>query len=319
MLGSAFITDVNWVIVVLLLAIVLAAALSISHVAVAVVQDALPILLLLAWVALVVALVERAWILAAFAGAACIYHLSLTVPRLLSARRPHWAATAPTLEVIVANVFIDNQTPDVKARQLVETGADVIVITEWNPTFATAFDAAGGDARYPHRLCDDGNRPDYKVCIASRAALEDSSQILELDTVRIADAVVRCGEVNVHVMGLNAMAVVDPNGFEQWKAQFETLIDRLPDFELPFVLAGDLNTTQFRPEYRKLLRRGVVDAHDSLGKGLTTSFQLAAHGVLSSPGSIVRLDHALLSDGVAAMEAEDLDACGSDHQPFRLV
>jgi endonuclease/exonuclease/phosphatase (EEP) superfamily protein YafD len=85
------------------------------------------------------------------------------------------------------------------------------------------------------------------------------------------------------------------------------------------VLAGDLNTTQFRPEYRKLLRRGVVDAHDSLGKGLTTSFRLAANGVLSSPGSIVRLDHALLSDGVAAMEVEDLDPCGSDHQPFRLV
>src|SRR3954463_1775992 len=314
--SSAFITDVNWIILILLLAIVAAAILSISHAAVAMAQDALPILLLLAWVALVIALVERAWILAIFAGAACAYHLYLTIPRMLSARRPHWATTAPTLEMVVANVFIDNETPDVKARQLVDTGADIIVITEWNPTFASEFRAAGGDERYPHRLCDDANRPDYKVCIASRLELEDASQILDLGTVHIADAVVRCGEVDLHVMGLNAMAVVDPNGFHEWKAQFETLTERMPEFARPFVLAGDLNTTQFRPEYRKLLRAGVADAHDSLGKGLSTSFRLAANGLLASPGSIVRLDHALMSNGVAAMEAEDLDPCGSDHQPF---
>jgi endonuclease/exonuclease/phosphatase (EEP) superfamily protein YafD len=112
---------------------------------------------------------------------------------------------------------------------------------------------------------------------------------------------------------------VERNGYRRWKAEFDTLVRLAPTLRGPVVLAGDLNTTRFRPQFRALLGTGLRDVHDMLGKGLTSSFKLAARGLLASPGALVRLDHALVSSGVRPVRAEDLEAGGSDHLPFRVT
>ena len=81
--------------------------------------DALPILLLGAWIVTIAALVTRHWLLAAVGAVLCLYHVSIVVPRMIAARVPRWAKHAPTLDIVVANVFVDNETPDAAARQLV--------------------------------------------------------------------------------------------------------------------------------------------------------------------------------------------------------
>jgi endonuclease/exonuclease/phosphatase (EEP) superfamily protein YafD len=96
----------------------------------------------------------------------------------------------------------------------------------------------------------------------------------------------------------------------------DALIGYVPSVDGPLVVLGDLNTTTFRPKVQELLDAGLSDAHESLGQGLSTSFKLSADGVLAAPGAVVRLDHALLSDGVRAISTEDLDSGGSDHVPF---
>src|SRR4051812_7929653 len=120
----------------------------------AVAYDALPILLLLAWFVLIAALLTEHWLLAAIAGALAIYHLLLVVPRLLATRVPRWAKHAPRLEIVVANVFIDNKTPEAAARQLVEADVDVVIIVESTAPFMTIFDEVGGKDTYPFRVSD---------------------------------------------------------------------------------------------------------------------------------------------------------------------
>jgi endonuclease/exonuclease/phosphatase (EEP) superfamily protein YafD len=319
-LARALLTDIHWVLLGVLVALVLTAVFSISHDAgLALAQDALPLLLVLSWITLAVALLQGAWILAIAAGLVCVYHLYLVVPRMRADRIPRWARQAPTIQIAVSNVYIDNDTPGLLARELIDTKADVIIITEWNASFADEFEALGGRTLYPHRISEEMDGPDYEVCVLSRLDLQPTSEVIDLGSLRLVKASVVCGGRSVSIMGLNAMAAVDPGGYEQWKAQLETLTEALPSFEIPFVIAGDLNTTQFRPEYRRLLRHRVSDAHDALGKGMSRSFQLAATGLLATPGSLVRLDHALLSPDVKPVEVEDLEACGSDHRPFRLV
>ena len=56
--------------------------------------DALPVLLLAAWVVTIAAVVTRHWLLAAIGAALSLYHLWLIVPRLLAARPPRWAKRA---------------------------------------------------------------------------------------------------------------------------------------------------------------------------------------------------------------------------------
>jgi endonuclease/exonuclease/phosphatase family metal-dependent hydrolase len=84
----------------------------------------------------------------------------------------------------------------------------------------------------------------------------------------------------------------------------------------PLVLAGDLNTSRFRPEFAGLLSLGFRDVHDALGKGLRPSFKLSNSGWLAKLGPLARLDHALTNAALHPVDVEELDANGSDHIPF---
>jgi endonuclease/exonuclease/phosphatase (EEP) superfamily protein YafD len=137
--------------------------------------------------------------------------------------------------------------------------------------------------------------------------------------LRLAIADVDVQGISTLVIGLNPMATVDPGGHETWKEQIEALKEFLPTLTGPVIVAGDLNTTRYRPEFEELLGLGLHDAIDSLGKGLDPSFKLSAEGVLSTVGAVARLDHALVNDGVFPRSMEDLEPCGSDHQPFKLT
>jgi endonuclease/exonuclease/phosphatase (EEP) superfamily protein YafD len=282
----------------------------------AIAQDLLVYLLTAAWVVLIAALLGHDWILAAAAAVLAVYQLVLVVPRLTATRLPRWTHDAPRLELLVANVFIDNKTPAALARELLGRDADLMVILEWNPAFVREFDAAGGRLSYPNRVFDPADHSDYAVGIVAKVPLAPESQVMAIGPLRFAKAVVDVGGEPVTVIGLNPTAAVDPDGVENWEAQLDALIGYVPSVAGPLVVAGDLNTTTYRPKLQELLATGLVDAHESLGQGLSSSFKLSADGVLAAPGAVLRLDHALVSEGVRAISAEDFEGEGSDHLPF---
>jgi len=280
--------------------------------------DALPILLIGAWIVMIAALITRHWLLAGVAAALSIYHVSIVVPRLIAARVPRWAKRAPTLDLVVANVFIDNETPDAAARQLVATAADVVIVVESTAAFMRIFDDAGGKQTYPYRVSDPDDDSDYAVTVACKREPGPRSQMKVLGPLVLAIADVDVEGISTLVVALNPMATVDPGGHETWKEQIEVLKEFLPTLDGPVVVAGDLNTTRNRPEFEELLELGLRDAIDSLGKGLNPSFKLGADGALATVGAVARLDHALVNECVFPLSVENLEACGSDHLPFEL-
>ena len=283
----------------------------------AVAFDTLPITLLFAWVATAAALLTGHWVLAVAAGALVLYHAVLVVPRMIATRKPRWTKHAPTFEIVMANVYIDNETPDAAARQLVDAAADVALIVESTSPFMKTFDDLGGRDAYPHRVDDPSDDSDYAVTLVTRCELGERSGMKTIGPLRLAVAEIDVGGVDVLVVGLNPMATVDPGGHETWKEQIDALMSFVPTVSGPLLIVGDLNTTRFRPEFRQLLDMGLSDAIDSLGKGMKPSFKLGAEGPLSAL-PVARLDHALVNDGMHALSVEDLDPCGSDHLPFRL-
>jgi endonuclease/exonuclease/phosphatase (EEP) superfamily protein YafD len=85
----------------------------------------------------------------------------------------------------------------------------------------------------------------------------------------------------------------------------------------PYVVVGDFNASMFRPALRRLMRMARLhDAHEVTGQGLTRSLKFGASGWTASIPAFTRVDHALLSDGVAVMELHNLPPAGSDHHPF---
>jgi endonuclease/exonuclease/phosphatase (EEP) superfamily protein YafD len=306
----------GWVVVGGLAVLAATTLLQISgYAAVAVAQDALPYLFSFAWVVLVVALVGQSWLLAAAAAVLAAYQLVLLIPRLVESKVPRWVRGAPRLELTVANVFIDNKTPAALARALLARGGDVMIILEWNTAFVREFDAAGGRDAYPHRVFDPADTSDYAVGIVSKKPLLEESKVVTLGPLKLTQAILDIGGPTLTIVGLNPTAAVDPGGFEEWEKQLDELIRYVPTLFGPFVIAGDLNTTTYRPKVRELLATGLIDAHESLGQGLSPSFKLAAEGVLAT-APVVRLDHVFLSHDVRAISAEDLASEGSDHFPF---
>lgn len=285
--------------------------------AMALAYDALPLVLLPAWVVVVAAGLSGHWLLLAVSGLLCAYHVSLLAPRLVTARAPEWVHEAPRVRLLVANVFSENETPDVAAQQLVESNSDVLVIVESTPEFMESFDRMGGREAYPNRVFDPDDTSDYAVTIATSCELGPRSEVRIAGDLRAVIADVEVGGTGVLIVALNPMATVDPNGLETWKDQIEALNELLPTLDGPLVVAGDLNTTRYRPEFEQILALGLHDAIDSLGKGLNPSFKVSASGPLAL-AALVRLDHALANDAVRSVGMRNLEACGSDHLPFEI-
>ncbi|MEP7046187.1 MAG: endonuclease/exonuclease/phosphatase family protein [Ilumatobacteraceae bacterium] len=314
----------GWLVIALLVAVVVTRRLQISinveeGSALAVAYDALPILLIGAWIVAVAATLTGHLLLACLAWALCAYHLLLVVPRLIAGRMPRWVRSAPKFDVVVANVFIDNETPLDAARQLIAAAADIVVIVESTSRFMGVFDEAGGADTYPFRVWDPDDDTDYAVTLATSHELGPRSLMTRIGPLRLAIADISVHGVSVLVVALNPMATVDPGGHMKWKEQIEALEEFVPTLSGPVLIAGDLNTTRYRPEFEQILGLGLSDAIDSLGKGLNPSFKLGADGVLGSIGPVARLDHALVNQSMHAVRVENLEPCGSDHLPFKLT
>ena len=277
--------------------------------------DALPVLLLIPWPIAVLAAWSGHLLLMTVAAVLWVYHVILLVPRLMADPTPSWVPGAPRVSLVVANVFVDNQTPADAAQQLVGAGGDVVVIVESTGDFMAIFDDQGGADAYPNRVADPDNASDYAVAIVTNRALGQRSKFCTVGPLRVVVAEVEMDGTSLLIVALNPMATLDAGGHETWKEQLQALEDFLPTLDGPIVIAGDLNSTRFRPEFEQIMALGYADAIDALGKGLSASFKLAARSGLCG---VVRLDHALTNSEVHGVSMKNLEACGSDHIPFQV-
>lgn len=280
--------------------------------------DGLPWMLTSAWGIGIWAAVTDHWILAGLSGLLCLQQLTLLVPRARRVRHPGWVAEATAIDLVVANVFVHNKTPEAAARQLVECGADVVIVNESSAGFMAWFDEVGGDEAYPFRITDPSDTGEYAVTVASRLALGPGSGIRDFGRLRLAVAAVEQDGEPVWIVATHLAATLELGGVKVWKEQIRELSHVIPTLPRPFVIAGDFNMTRYRPEFHRLLKLGMSDAFDELGAGLSRSMKVAASGPLSAIAPVARLDHALVDRSLVPLSVQNLRACGSDHLPYRL-
>jgi endonuclease/exonuclease/phosphatase (EEP) superfamily protein YafD len=279
-------------------------------------HDGLPVALSGAWIALGYALVTRHWWLATVSGAVVAFHLAIVVPRRIARRRPPWSASAPTVTIAVANVLVDNRTPEAAAASLAATGADLIVVNENNDAFRAGFATVPGHG-YRTVVDDGATPPEYAVAVAARTLEPAAADLVDLGIMRVARVDVPVGAELLAVVAVHLAALTEPGGYRLWHQEVHSLgrfLDLVPE---PYVVVGDFNASMFRPAMRRLMRMARLhDAHDVMGQGLTRSLKFGANGWTASIPAFTRVDHALLSEGVAVMDVHNLPTAGSDHHPF---
>jgi endonuclease/exonuclease/phosphatase (EEP) superfamily protein YafD len=277
-------------------------------------QGLVPIVYLPAWVCGVVALAGRRWTLAAACSALVLMHLVLVVPALGSDRRPGWAASAPTVTVLAANLWNANPSPDAAAREVVGSTADVLILVEVSPDMRAALERAGIDELFPHQVIAEPSGRGDTDGIYSRLP-PTRTRLYPVLGNRLPAVDVEVDGRSIEIVGAH---IDSPRyGTQLWEQELAQLEPIARAASGPLVLAGDFNATRWHRPFRRLLDLGLTDAHEARGKGLSRSWPVGGTK-LAALGPLMRIDHALVNDRAVVRRVRDVDIAGSDHRSLEV-
>ena len=248
---------------------------------------ALPLVLLLAYPLLLLALVRRDRRLGVASLGLAAAHLLVVAPALVPAPLP--PASAAGLRVVVANLYVLNQDPRGTADALRGLAADVLVVPELDADGLAGLRASGLLDDLPYAAVPGGAREET-VGLFSRLPLGDvgvrtgAGRVLPRATVQVAGRALRL--LPAHT--LPAVSVLEPD----WRRGLLDLAQEVRSTALPVVVLGDLNADRDTGAFRGLLATGLRDAADERGRGLDRTWPAGL--------PLLQLDHVLVRDGTGA-------------------
>lgn len=274
-------------------------------------QSGLPVVMAGLPIVAFVSLVTRRWLQL---GAAVVLGVSAWLaiaPALGRDTPPFWASKGGRFRVAEANLFVNNSRPLDAANVLFDTNADVIVLAELTEPFVAAATQTGFDERYPYRILDPlvsiGSTSGIGgLGIYSKFPFDDVARLgperAPVVQIRVPDGqLIRVGAVHTEAPTTSKRGAL-------WAAELARLGRVLESDTKPILFVGDFNASRWQPAFGALLSRGLVDAHEATGHGLSRSWPAGLR--------LLRLDHALMSEGIVATSLSDLTIPGSDHRGF---
>ena len=271
---------------------------------IAVVQSLTPYLAMALVPVVLVALWRRQLILVATACAIGFGVAVLATPLAFPDTQRPAAANSTGLRVASLNLWYENPDIGAVADMLATVDADVIVFSEFTRPHQADLQGSPLAVDYPHRI-DRTGLGATGIAVWSRYpmrigdALETFNDSLDV-TVAGPDGTVRI--VAMHM----PTPIVD---FDAWRNDLDIAAEIGRTTDAPTLLIGDLNSSYWHPDFRRLLDAGFVDANDAVGSGFSTSWPT---DWWIPP--FVRLDHALTVGGLVSIDVDDLDVPGSDHR-----
>ena len=252
--------------------------------------------------ALVVVVALRRRIASVVALALVIVHVALAVPAFRAA--PAAAPGAGDLVVMAANLELGRADPAALVTAVRDQDVDVLVLLELTPEAADALAAAGLEDLLPEQVLDPAPGPGGSG-VLSRFPLRQR----EVPPSRFAQPAVEVGTGLGPVL-VRAAHPTPPVRFPVlWHDELGDLVawaSGETDGDVPVVLAGDLNSSEDHPGFRRLTDV-LTDAHAELGRGWVRTWP---QGGAVQP--FVQLDHVLV-DGLPVVDAGTVRLPRTDH------
>jgi endonuclease/exonuclease/phosphatase (EEP) superfamily protein YafD len=272
----------------------------------AIVQSLTPYLgLLLAPIALI-ALWRRRLRLVAVCGAIGLGLLVLAAPLAYPDRQPDAITGAVGLRVASVNLLYSNDRIDDVVTTLHDLAPDVIVFNEYTAEHQSSLQGSTLADDYRYRI-DRTDEYAGGIAVWSR---EPVTLAEAPDTYNHSlDATVEGPDGDVRLVALHIPTPLI--SFENWQHDLHTVGRIGRDATTPTAVVGDLNSSYWHPDFRRLLDVGFVDAHIANGKGFSASWPTDMIGP-----AFVRLDHALTTGGLVSTDVVDFEIPGSDHLGF---
>lgn len=221
------------------------------------------------------------------------------------------AAVEPDLRLFHGNLLFENiALADELAGVILASGADVLAMSEITPHHERALMARGAGTQFPHRsgVVVDGNEG---MALWSRVPFVCTAAV----PMERRDGVVATLDVGGRVLRIvlaHPAPPMTPAGLRDWGPSMRAIGSVGSRPGPPTVIVADFNASRWHPPFRRLLRSGWRDAHEQVGRGLSTSWPMDR----AFPGPFIRLDHSLVGRGLDVAAIEDVDLPGSDHRGF---
>jgi endonuclease/exonuclease/phosphatase (EEP) superfamily protein YafD len=272
----------------------------------------LPAYACLAW-----ALWRRRWILAVANLVIVACHVTWLAPDFERDRRFDapvnevfaGANSSPALRILFANVRASNPDKEAILQEIEAANPDVAVLVEFTSDWYAAFRAAPPMQSYKYHT-DKSHARVGSVNVFSKLPLETESQtFINGRTLQTID--VPIGSKTLRIIGLHAPRPMNP--FDDYEHFWHEAIPLLSVEQIPLVIVGDFNATQYSRVYRELTADYFRSAHEDRGRGCATTWP---NGRFSLPP--IRIDQALLSPQVECLSITEGVGRGSDHKPLIL-
>jgi len=213
----------------------------------------------------------------------------------------------PTMRVLSANLLFSNTEVDLLFADIRDMDLDVLLFQEVTDRHRVAMVENGLYGLYPH-IIDEPMSADSMVL--SRLPLVDPT-ITKLAGGRTPHATVETAGGPVQIVNVHLLAPV--TNFDVWVSQIGALTEFAATLPRPLVV-GDFNATWDHAPFRRLLAEAdLTDAHRAAGSGWGATWR---EGRLFPP--LIRIDHALVGEGLDVVRLQTEPTPGSDHRHLVL-
>jgi len=264
-----------------------------------------------AWVVAIVAGIGRSFVLAAAALLIVVAQLFFVLPEFTAAQPvPGWAATAPSLRLLDANVSNENGTSmSGYAGEIKSYRPELVTMEEATPFLVGLLQQSGALDHLPF---------DYEVSrfdpraflVASKYRLSGSHVVYFGDFPLIVQTTIHLPSGPQPLWVVHTTAPF-PSAFGDWKGQL-ALIAKLVKERGPnrLLLVGDFNATWGNKGFRSILGDGMTDGAAARGRPFEMTWSQIKHPL----PPLVRIDHVLTGPGVAVTTIRTDVGPGSDHR-----
>jgi endonuclease/exonuclease/phosphatase (EEP) superfamily protein YafD len=218
-------------------------------------------------------------------------------------------AAGPVLRVLTANLLFGRAGAQAVAELACRTHADVLFVQELTDHAAARLQRAGLADLLPHgvtQLVPRGTR----VGIYARYPLRGAPPVAPPSAARCTARLDLPSGQFVQLACIHATPPKppwSPGASARWRGQLSALAS---PGDSPRILAGDFNATLDHVQFRRLLRRGYVDAASQAGHGLSPTWG-------PQPGrrpALLTIDHILTDRRCAVLTTSVHWLAGSDHR-----
>ena len=241
---------------------------------------------------------------AAVAGAALTAAVG---PRAVPSRQP--PAAGPVLRVLTANLLFGRAAAEVVVDLVRQKHADVLFVQELTDDAAASLQRAGLGDLLPYQATQAPPRG-ARGSIYARYPLRGGPPAAPGSAARCTARLDLPSGPPVQLACIHAAPPRypwSPGATARWRRQLSAL--PAPG-DSPRILAGDFNATLDHVQFRRLLRRGYLDAASQAGHGLSATWG-------PQPGrrlTLLAIDHVLIDPNCAVLTTSAHWLTGSDHR-----